>query len=332
MDSVMEVVRYQRNIHRVSMEPPFSVRANWGRQISTIFGGSLHKYIESYKATVTYITLNGFHGPQDLIMGVFPDILNGTPSSGSSQSEFWNEFTKQMQEAIRLAQNDSNITLGFDWFSLTSPSDDVTTAKGALLVVGKLLTEVVTNNSATASGQFELDIKNAVSVNPFGLLDPKPVFNWAVTISLDPDTDSITLMISVTYDHMNSNNTLEVIAGIVIGVITAGVLGPVIGGTIGTAGGVVSGIAIGNSLSQAYDAANNNKLLDILAKDFNLQTWIASAGPIMFKASHPTSREYTLSMTLQLDSTTFNKIENFIQNQAALITVGVELSVFFAPK
>jgi hypothetical protein len=176
------------------------------------------------------------------------------------------------------------------------------------------LTELSNNNSATASGQFELTIQNTQDVNPFGWLDPKPVFTWTVTISLDASTKSITLTITTAYDHMNDNNALEVIAGIVAGVLTAGLLGSAI---LGVSGGVVSGIAVGDALTKAYDTTANNKMLDVLAFKLNQLTWII--GPIMFTASHPTTSQFVLSMKLQLDSTTFNEIEDLIHNLSTVL-------------
>jgi hypothetical protein len=186
----------------------------------------------------------------------------------------------------------------------------VSTKQGALLVAFQLATDLAINNSATASGQFRLDVQNAISVNPFGALDPKPVFEWGVTLSIDRSTNSITLAITTAYDHMENNTVLEDIAGIIAGVLTGGILGPVVGPIVGTAGGVASGIAVGAALNQAYNATSNNKMLDFLAHDLTMQPWTQSTGPITFTASHPTRKAFKLSMTLHLDSTTFNALIN----------------------
>jgi len=315
MDSVLEVVNFQRSIGAVPVGGNFSVRTNWGPRIDAV-GGSLQRYIASYKGVTTYLTFSGFGGATGLFSGVLPGLLySGPVTPGPSQSEFWNAIISAIEAAIQFAQNNRDITLALDWFSLVSPSGDISTKDGAIDVTITLLNDLYTTNSVTAVGQFELDVQNAVS-NPFGWLDPKPVFNWRITVSLESSTNSIVLTITVDYDHLNNSNLAEIIAAIVAGVITAGILGPSV---IAVAGGVASGIAVGASLTRAYDASVNNQLMDFLAKDVSKQPWALSAGPVTFTASHPSTREYILAMAVQLDPTTFNEIKKLLHETLPVI-------------
>jgi hypothetical protein len=300
----MEVVRFQRSLGAVPGQGSFSVRGSWGHQFDAMGTASLRKYLASYKAATTYLTFSGVRNQSGHIVGLTPQLLHG------SQSDFWSEIIKAMEATTQTVQNNGNIKLALDWFRLSSPPGDVSSTDGALQVAVALFTELATNNSAAASGQFELDIQNAISVNPFGALDPKPVFNWSVAVALDGTTNSIILTIKTEYDHMNQNNALEVVAGIIAGIVTAGILGPVVGVAVGAAGGVAAGIAVGAALDQAYDNAANNKLLDFLAHDLSLQPWTTTIGPITFTATHPTNTQYVLAMKVQLDASIFNEIQS----------------------
>jgi hypothetical protein len=172
-----------------------------------------------------------------------------------------------------------------------------------------------------------LDVKNSISFNPFGLLDPKPVFNWSVTIALDNDTDSIILTIGFAYDHNNNSaaNALDDVVGIIAGVLTAGILGPVVGISAGTESGVAAGIAVGASLNQAYDSSVNNKILDFLARDLDLQYWTKTIRPITFTATHPTTQQYSLSMSVQFDPSTYNEIRKYTPATAGALSLVVSL-------
>jgi hypothetical protein len=100
MDSVMDVVRYQRSILATpQLSGDFSVRANWGPQIHNLGGASLRKYIASYKGVTTYVTLSGTSGWPGV--GVIPHLLNGPGPTGSDQSDFWTEIIKGMQAATQ---------------------------------------------------------------------------------------------------------------------------------------------------------------------------------------------------------------------------------------
>ena len=181
-NSVMQLVRFQRSIGALPKTGSFSVRGNWGHQIAAV--GGLRKYVASYKGVVTYLTVVGVAGPianmsmpAGLIVGVLTDLLNGAPgtppsrhdmsTSGPSQSYFWNQYISVLLKALQKQLKNTSVSLQLDWFSLTSPSGNaVNNAKTALQCVANLLLELNTRNSATAQGQFELDIQNAVNPQP----------------------------------------------------------------------------------------------------------------------------------------------------------------------
>jgi len=170
MDSMKQVVQYQRGEpFDKPLKRPFEVRNSvWGSGIGSL-GNSIGAYIKGYKGMTSYIGLIGIQGKTGVIPGVLTDLLSGS----QSKSNFFTELVKLMQDATQFALNNGGITLALDW---VHPSGD------GLQLANTFCSELVNSptlwgHSATVSGQFEVDIQNAISPNPFRWLDPKPVFN-----------------------------------------------------------------------------------------------------------------------------------------------------------
>ena len=147
-------------------------------------------------------------------------------------------------------------------FTVTSPVSNVANIGDVLALAATLDLELCQNNSVTVSGQFQLDIQTgnvSVSVWPPKISipppDPRPVFDWSITISLDGNTQSITLEIDITYDHMESDNLVEVLAAAFLTLISGGLLDWIAGSLIGIVGGTATGIEVGQTLTQAYNAS-----------------------------------------------------------------------------
>ena len=151
---------------------------------------------------------------------------------------------------------------------------------------------------------------------------------------MDSSADAITFTISITYDHMDTNNIGEVIAGIVVGLLTFGIA-EVVGGIVGGAvAGVAAGLATTQGLTQVYTANANNKFLDTLAKDLSQLPWTQTPGlRIAFRFTEPPAKNgVVISLALNLDATTFNEIESFIANPLILplLAAGLELASQFS--
>lgn len=207
-DSVSQVVKYQRSISGVGpfglvhQTGSFSVRTAWGGPLGGM-GGSVRKYVSGYKGIATYTKVLGAQDATGLITGVLPDLFNGSNADDASQSASWNAFMTAIQAAYDAIK--SGVTIQMDSFTISSPASNVPDLAAAIGVAGQLALEALRTNSVTASGQFQLEILNALSFNPFGALNPKPVFDWSIKISFDNSAESMTLTVDAKYDHMDNN-------------------------------------------------------------------------------------------------------------------------------
>jgi hypothetical protein len=290
-------------------------------------GGSVRKYVGDYKGVTTYIKLVGLQGVTTNIIGrqgvtegigVMAGLLNGANADDPSQSASWNAIMVAVQNAYNTA-NGTGYGITMQWFSITSPASSVTNLTDALELLAQILQQAQTTNSVTASGQFQLDIQTGT----FGPADPRPVFDWSLTITLDSNAHSITLMIVVSYDHMASNSIAEDILGVMVGTALAG--GIIWDPGQGVGAGAAVGIAVGKTLTQAYNAAANSELLNALAGPLSKLTWVDQ--PINFSLSRPSSTQVILSVTYTFDSTTWNLLMSDINDPSSVANLAERLEV-----
>ena len=180
-DSVTQLVKYQRSISGVGpfgiissqLPASFSVRTGWGGPLGGM-GGSVRKYVSGYKGITTYTKVLGAQDATGIITGVLPDLFNGSNADDASQSASWNAFMSAIQAAYDAVK--SGVTIQMDSFTISSPASNVPDLAAAIEVVGQLALEALRTNSVTASGQFQLEILNALPINPFGTAKPEACF------------------------------------------------------------------------------------------------------------------------------------------------------------
>jgi hypothetical protein len=322
-DSVAQLVKYQRNIGVVPEGASFSVRTNWAGPLSGL-GGSVQKYLAGYKGVVTYIRLAGLPGasPITALAGVVPvvqDLVNGSNADDASQSPAWNAIMNDVLGTFNQA-NGTNYGISMQSFNISSPSN----FSGVI----EFLTEVAETQSATLSGQFQLDIQTGgVNLNPLpgggGHIpppDPRPVFDWSLTGALDNNIHALTLTLDVKYDHMESDNTVEIIAAAIAGFMSGALLTGIFGPVLGEAGGVATTILVGQTLTQDYNANANSALLNALGAPLSPLPGVV--GPIQFTITHPQNTEFTVSVAYPFDSSTWNQITNwFNKNSGSAVSM-----------
>lgn len=313
-DSVTQLVEYQRNIGALPKGANFSVRTNWAGPLGRM-GGSVRNYLAGYKGVTTYKTLVGLQGTTTTI-GTICDLLNGANANDASQSASWNAIMVGILNAYNKA-NSTGYGIAMQSFTISSPASNVANLQDLATLAGTLLQELSQTNSVTASGQFQLDIQTGnFSLIPLNIppADPRPVFDWSLTISLDSNTHSITLEIDVTYDHMEHDIGAEIVAGLVGDSLTGGVLFAALGGDIlgWTASSIVGGVAVGQTINQVYNAKANSTVLNVLGKPWSMLPWVDQS--IQFTIEHPTNTKFVISVTYQIDSTTWNELVSFFNN------------------
>lgn len=296
-DSVTQIVKYQRSIGALPHGTGFLVRQHWAGPLGGM-GGSVWKYVAGYKGITTYVPLLGIQDPTRVITGVLPDLLNGRNADDASQSASWNAIMTAIQTAYNAANN-KGVTIVMDSFNILSPASNVPDLTAAIGVVAQLALEALQKHSVTVSGQFTLRVENLIS-NPFGVFDPRPVFDWSITISFDNSAESMTLTIEVNYDNPGSN-ILGDIVGVLTGLLAAG-FDPAVG--IGT------GIAVGHSVDAVYNADVQSQLLRALAGPlFNVPGVVQ---PITLHFQRPEPAKLVASVTYQFDPTTWNELAAII--------------------
>jgi hypothetical protein len=309
-DSVVQLIKYQQSIGAVPKGASFSVRTNWGGPLSS-FSGSLRKYVEAYKGAVTYITLIGRKPASPAVIGTLADLLNGGNADDASQSASWNAIMNGIKDAFNAA-NGSGFGVSMQNFDILDPASNVSNFNDLVDIVTKLLLEAFTHNSVTASGTFKLDIQTGgANLDPFHFHipppDPRPVFNWSITISVDNNAHSITLEIDVTYNHMESDSLVRELSEFFLGVLSDGLLGAGTGIILG-----VGAVAVDQVVTQKFNEAANNALMNFFGGPWSKKPWVVQ--PIQVQAKHPNDKEFTLSVTYQVDSSAWNELANLINN------------------
>ena len=313
-DSVTQLVKYQRTIGALPQGAGLSVRTHWGGPLGGM-GGSVRKYVAGYKGVTTYKKLLGLQDAAGLITGVLPDLFNGRNADDASQSASWNAIMTGIQGAYNAANN-AGAGISMDSFTISSPASNVPDLATAIGVVGQLVGEALRTNSVTASGQFQLDIKiGNHPINPGGVLDPRPVFDWSITISVDNSAESMTLTIDVKFDHM-AQNLLGDIAGIFAGLLTAG---------FDLGAGIATGFEVGQIVDAKYNASANSGLLNALAGPLVQLTWVVQ--PFVFQFDRRSTTEFAVSVTYQFDSSTWNALANLINNPTSVPQQALQLKV-----
>lgn len=309
-DSVTQIVKYQRSIGALPHGTGFSVGQHWARPLGSL-GGSVQKYVAGYKGVTTYTKLMGLPGVIHAA-GVVVGLLNGANAKDAGQSPSWNAIIAGLQAAYNAANN-KGATFVLQSFNISSPASNVPDLASAIELGEQLVLEALQTHSVTASGTFQLDIQNAQSFNPFGLLDPEPVFDWSITISVDDSTRSMTLTLDIRFDHMESKSILEDFLGLFGALTTVVLLG--IPPDLVTA----AGLGVGQAATGAFNAHCSGVLVAMMAQ-FSLPK---AAGPIPgvnwpieFNVSHSQATKFRLSVTYQFDPTTWNELATLF-NQAA---------------
>jgi hypothetical protein len=129
------------------------------------------------------------------------------------------------------------------------------------------------------------------------------VFDWTVTCGLDSSTHSITLSIAVTYDHMEVNNALAVVAGVLVGLFTGGIAGLAIGTT--------AGIAVGKVITNDYTGYTNNLVLDTLGGKWGSPDFLLTK-PVPVTLTHPTDKEFILTGAYHLTDPAWNGLMDLL--------------------
>jgi hypothetical protein len=244
--------------------------------------GSVRRYITAYKGSGSLVRL------QDLTT----HLLNGGAAGDPQASPFWNAIMTAAKDAFNAANNTS-YGIAMDWFHINDPASNVASAADLLAIAGKLIQEGIQTNSVRFAGDFRLDLQTGdPNLDPTHFYipppDPRPVFDWALVLAVDPNKRSMTISIDIKYDHMESNHMAEDLLGALVAFFTAGFVGPVLA--------ILLGVELSQTLTQDYNGKTGHAVLDFLGGGWGPGNPFLM-GPVELRVSSPNKGEFVLSGT-----------------------------------